>query len=65
MILFLDKSDIEENLALNEEDIQFLIEEMDDLEGNKDAGGSVEVATEPPQSTALPKLVQNATQSQA
>ena len=38
---------------------------MDHLERNKDAGGSVEVTTEPLQSTALPKLVQNATQSQA
>ena len=38
---------------------------MDHLERNKDAGGSVEVTTELLQSTALPKLVQNATQSQA
>ena len=40
-------------------------EEIDHLERNKDAGGSVEVTAEPLQSTALPKLVQNATQSQA
>ena len=38
---------------------------MDRLERNKDAGGSVKVTTEPLQSTALPKLVKNATQSQA
>ena len=38
---------------------------MNHLERNKDAGGSVEVITEPLQSTALFKLVQNATQSQA
>ena len=38
---------------------------MDHLGKNKDAGGSVEVTIEALQSTALSKLVQNATQSQA
>ena len=38
---------------------------MDHLERNEDASDSVEITTEPPESAALPKLVQNATQSQA
>ena len=61
-ILFCDESDTEEVLAFDEEDIRFLTDNMDHLERNKDAGGSVEVKLEPPQSTALPKLLQNAGQ---
>ena len=61
-ILFCDESDTEEALALNEKDIRFLTDDMDYLERNKDVDGSVEVKLEPPQSTALPKLLQNAGQ---
>ena len=39
-ILFCDESDTEEVLALDEEDIQFLTDDMDHLERNKDAGGT-------------------------
>ena len=59
-ILFCDESDTEEVLTLDEEDIRFLTNDMDHLQRKKDADGTVEVTIEPPQSTALSKLLQNA-----